>query len=64
MGLNGIFDRRGRPTCDECAHVKRDADGYAWEPREQKYGMMLQSVGTGKVERRPGLLGRRKGRSG
>ena len=29
LGINGI-----KGTCDSCAHIQRDNNGYAWQPWE------------------------------
>lgn len=44
MGRNGICDP---DRCDTCAGVRRDVNGYAWEPDEQEH--KYQHVRTGEV---------------
>ena len=47
MGVNGIVvgDDNEVETCDKCAGVKRDKNGYAWQEDEQK--LIFQRFGAG-----------------
>ena len=43
LGVNGIIG-----SCDHCAHVSRDKDGFAWEPFEDK--MTLFDPATDEIQ--------------
>ena len=46
MGTNGVVVE-DKPTCDSCAGVKRDKDGFAWLPWEEE--LTLEDPETGEV---------------
>lgn len=45
MGWNGVVDDHNRPTCDNCARVQRDVNGYAWTNDELTH--TYEDVSTG-----------------
>lgn len=42
MGYNGTVD-----GCDKCTGVKRDKNGYAWDPGERVH--LYQDIETGEI---------------
>lgn len=52
MGYNGIW-LYGKPLCDNCAGVKRDADGMQWDAHETAKTLYNPETGETRVVARP-----------
>ena len=58
LGVNGAYnEKRHRDECDQCAGVKRDAQGHAWGKGEMFHHYGDGDGATVKVSRRQAMAG-------